>query len=179
MASLAISHSAASQRHMVGTEQLSLPFRQGRALVKNSGFCWMPLNVCQHSYFILCHFSFRRLDAIFVSWCTFLRPLGGDTGSEGGGQRRGSELPPPSSRRHQWGPAQQRNHPLLFESNHLNCIWLFCLFFNVGQVPLSITCDLWIFAGGQNPHRCWWRIMQTGYWWVQVAVTCCHRTCRP
>lgn len=101
MASLAISHSAASQRHVVGTEQLSLPFRQGRALIKNSVFCWMPLNVCQHFYFILCHFSFRRLDDILVSWCTFLRPLGGDGGSEGGGQWRGSELPPTSSHMYQ------------------------------------------------------------------------------
>lgn len=171
MASLAISHSAASQRHVVGTEQLSLPFRQGRALIKNSVFCWMPLNVCQHFYFILCHFSFRRLDDIFVSWCTFLHPLGGDGGSEGGGQWRGSELPPTSSHRYQWGPAQQRNHPLLFESNDLNCIWqfFFCFFFtlNVGWVPLSLTRDLWIFAAGrQNPHWFRWHVMQTGYWWV-------------
>lgn len=153
MASLAISHSAASQRHVVGMEQLSLPFRQGRALIKNSVFCWMPLNVCQHFYFILCHFSFRRLDDIFVSWCTFLRPLGGDAGSEGGGRWRGSQLPPTSSHRYQWGPAQQRNHPLLFKSNDLNCIGVF---FKVSWVPLSLTCDLWIFAaGGQNPH--WYR----------------------
>lgn len=86
MACLAISHSAASQRHVAGTEQLCLPFRQGRALIKNSVFCWMPLNVCQHFYFILCHSASGDWMTFFVSWCTFLRPLGGDAGSEGGGQ---------------------------------------------------------------------------------------------
>lgn len=43
---------------------------------------------------------------IFVSWCTFLRPLGGDCGSEGGGQWCGFELPLAPSHRYQRGPAQ-------------------------------------------------------------------------
>lgn len=53
--SLAVSHSAASRRHMVGTALLfCLALGLGRALIKNSVFCWLPLNVCQRFCFILC-----------------------------------------------------------------------------------------------------------------------------
>lgn len=57
MVSLAISHSAASWLHVFGTLLLCLAFRRGRALIKNSFFCWLPLNVCQHFYFKLCAVS--------------------------------------------------------------------------------------------------------------------------
>lgn len=177
MASLAISHSAGSQRHVVGTELLGLPFRQGRALIKNSVFCWMPLNVCQHFYFILCHSSYRRLHDIFLSrTCAFPRPSGGD-GSSGGGQGRGPEPPLTSSHRCQRGPARWWNHPLLFESNwtaDLNCtILLFIYFFNcnASRVPFINYYYLLIFsAGGQNPRRYRQSAMRTEHRWVEV----CH-----
>lgn len=57
MAPLAISHSAASWRQVVGTALLGLAFRQGRAVIKNSVFCWLPLSVCQRFYFISCAVS--------------------------------------------------------------------------------------------------------------------------
>lgn len=57
----------------------------------------------------------------FVSWCTFLRPLGGDADSEGG-RWLPSQLPLASSHRCQRGPAQRRTHPLLFEGEGLKCM---------------------------------------------------------
>lgn len=70
--SLSISHSAASWWHMVWTLLFFLAFRRGRAVIKNSVFfCWLPLNVCQHFYFILCHSSYGLLKDIFYFWFNF------------------------------------------------------------------------------------------------------------
>lgn len=57
----------------------------------------------------------------FVSWCTSLHPLGGDSDSEGG-QWLPSQLPLASSHRCQRGSAQRWTHPLLFESKDLKCM---------------------------------------------------------
>lgn len=85
--SLSISHSTASWWHMVWTLLFFLAFRQGRAVIKNSFFFffWLPLNVCQHFYFILCHSSYGLLkDLIFfgsLSQYIFPCPIGRECGS--------------------------------------------------------------------------------------------------
>lgn len=117
--SLAVSHSAASWRHMVGTPLFCLAFRQGRAVIKNSVFCWLPLNVCPHFYFMLCAIPatgyWMRL-LFFFTWYIVSCPIGGGRGSEERGEWSGPGLPVTSSDRHWWRPAQHWNHPVLLES---------------------------------------------------------------
>lgn len=111
--SLAVSHSAASWRHMVGAPLFSSAFRQGRAVIKNSVFCWLPLNVCQHFYFILCAIP---ATGYWMSFFLLPCPIGGERGSEEGGEWSGPGLPLASSDRNWWRPAQHWSQPVLFES---------------------------------------------------------------
>lgn len=104
----------ASWRQVVAALLPRLAFGQGRAVIKNSAFCWLPLNVCQHFLLhIVCHFGYRPLNDVCLSPCTALCPPGGDCGFEEGGQRSGPGLPLASPHRDR--PAGHQNHPVLFK----------------------------------------------------------------
>lgn len=117
--SFAVSHSAASWRHMVEMLLFGSAFRQGRSVIKYSVFCWLPLNVCQQ-FFILYCVAFQLQAIKRVSIVLFMCPhpigRGSDGGSEEGGECSGPGLPVTSFDKHWWRSAQHWNHPILFES---------------------------------------------------------------
>lgn len=113
-----------------------LAFRQGRAVIKNSVFCWLPLNVCQHFYFIVCGIPATGywMSLFFSSWYILLCPIGGDCGSEEGGEWSGPGLPVTSSDRNWRRPAQHWNHPVLFESK-----WIIRTSCNSQSAPMFLS----------------------------------------
>lgn len=95
-------------------------------------------------FHIVCRFSYRLLNDIFLSWYTLLYPPGGDCGFEEGGQWSGPGLPLASSHRDWRRPAQHRNLPVLFKGKEIIWIaynWISLYFFlkiitTQGPVPL-------------------------------------------
>lgn len=88
-------------------------FGRPGAVVKNSAFCGLPLNVCQRFFRLVSHapcFSHRLLNHVCLPPP---RPLGGDRDYAGGGQWCGAGLPLASPHRHR--RARHRDGALLLK----------------------------------------------------------------
>lgn len=84
-----------------GWNAASLPGLQARkSSHKEFSFLLVAIKCLSAFLFhIVCHFSYRLLNDIILSWYTLLCPLGGDCSFEDGGQWSGPELPVTSSHR--------------------------------------------------------------------------------